>query len=159
MIKKMYNFIVPWKNYNKKIQKKYKKMKFFSRIGFKHISEFYSYLIFRKYRCYINFKSLIGENFVLPHPIGIVIGSGVTIGNNATIYQNVTLGQNNGKYPKLGNNVIIYPGSVIIGDVELGDNVIVGANSVVTHSFPENSIIAGNPAKIINYRKENDNFF
>lgn len=51
----------------------------------------------------------------------------VTIGNNVW----------------LGDNVSIMPG------VELGDNVIVGANSVVTHSFPNNVVIAGCPAKII----------
>lgn len=43
----------------------------------------------------------------------------------------------------IGDNVCIMPG------VTLGDNVIVGANAVVTHSFPENVVIAGCPAKII----------
>ena len=52
-------------------------------------------------------------------------------------------------YPKIGDNVIIYAGAVIVGDVEIGANCIIGANSVVTKSIPDNSIAVGAPAKII----------
>lgn len=51
-----------------------------------------------------------------------------------------------GKYVWLGANCVVLPG------VSIGDNVIVGAGSVVTKSFPDNVIIAGNPAKILAYR-------
>ena len=49
----------------------------------------------------------------------------------------------------IGNNVWIGEGVCIMPGVTLGDNVIVGANAVVTHSFPENVVIAGCPAKVI----------
>lgn len=49
----------------------------------------------------------------------------------------------------IGNNCWIGDGACVLYGVTLGDNVIVGANSVVTHSFPSNSVIAGCPAKII----------
>ena len=42
---------------------------------------------------------------------------------------------------------------MILGNVTIGDGSIVGANSVVIHSCPANSILAGNPAKIIGYRR------
>lgn len=93
-----------------------------------------------------------------PHPVGIVIGMKVKIGMNCEIYQNVTIGTKdtsdflNGKYPEIGNNVIIYPNSLIIGDIKIGDNSIIGAGSVVLSDVPPNSIFAGNPAKLIKQR-------
>lgn len=50
---------------------------------------------------------------------------------------------------KIGNNVWIGDNVCIMPGVTLGDNVIVGANAVVTHSFPDNTVIAGVPAKVI----------
>ena len=90
-----------------------------------------------------------------PHPVGIVIGMKVQLGDNCEIYQNVTIGTKNtkefktAKYPKIGNNVIIYPNSIIIGDIEIGDNAIIGAGSIVLDSVPKNAIVAGNPARVI----------
>ena len=52
-------------------------------------------------------------------------------------------------YPTIGDNVIIYPNSVIVGNISIGSNVIIGAGSVVVSSVPDNCVIAGNPAKII----------
>lgn len=52
---------------------------------------------------------------------------------------------------RIGNNVWLGDNVCIMPGVTLGDNVIVGANAVVTHSFPTNSVIAGCPAKIIKY--------
>lgn len=51
--------------------------------------------------------------------------------------------------PKIGNNVYIAAGSRIIGNVTIGDDVVIGANSVVTKNVPSNCIVAGIPAKII----------
>lgn len=59
------------------------------------------------------------------------------------------MGDKNGGRPSIGNNVVIYPGAIILGKIEIGDNCIVGANSVVFESFNENSIIVGVPAKKI----------
>ena len=83
------------------------------------------------------------------HPIGIVIVKGAQIGNNCNIFQNVTIGRWRNKVPKLGNNVTVFPNALIIGDVEIGDNCIIGGGSVVTKSIPPNKIVVGNPARII----------
>ena len=53
------------------------------------------------------------------------------------------------RYPDVGNNVTIFTGAKIIGPVKIGDNCTIGANSVVTNTFPANSIIAGIPARLI----------
>ena len=63
--------------------------------------------------------------------------------------QNVTIsGQdlsapNSGLYPKISDNVIIYPGNVIVGGITVGKKVIIGANSFVSHDVPANSIVIG----------------
>ncbi|WP_410520045.1 hypothetical protein [Butyricimonas virosa] len=49
----------------------------------------------------------------------------------------------------MGNNCIIFPGAKVIGNVKLGDNVVVGANAVVTQDIPDNCVCAGVPAKVI----------
>lgn len=49
----------------------------------------------------------------------------------------------------IGDNVWVGAGSCILPNVTIGNNCIIGANSVVTKSFPDNCVIAGNPAKII----------
>lgn len=86
------------------------------------------------------------------HPVGIVISRHAKIGDNTLIWQNVTIGAkslDNLTYPTIGRNVRIYAGAVIIGQIVIGDNCVIGANSVVTQSFPDNSVLAGIPAKRI----------
>lgn len=62
---------------------------------------------------------------------------------------NVTIGHKNGKAPTIGNNVIVSPSCNIVGGIHIGDNVIVGIGSVVVKDVPANSIVAGNPARVI----------
>lgn len=97
----------------------------------------------------IGLNAKIGHNLLLPHSFGVVIGNRVSIGDNCIIYQGVTIGKKNGLYPKIGNNVIIYPSAVIVGDVNINDNAVIGAGSIVLNDVPENAIVAGNPAKIL----------
>lgn len=103
----------------------------------------------KKRGIFISNPNNIGENFVIGHPVSIVIGDKVIIGDNVKIYQCVTIGQKNNKYPRIGNNVVIYPNSVIVGDITIGDNCIIGAGSVVISSIPNNCVAAGNPARVI----------
>lgn len=105
-----------------------------------------------KYNIFILYNVKIGDNLKLPHPHSILLGRHTIIGNNCIIYHDVTLGQNEGKTPHIGNNVIIYPGARIVGGISIGDNVVIGANAVVTKNIPNNVIVAGNPAKIIKER-------
>lgn len=94
----------------------------------------------------------IGTGLKMPHPLCIVIGGKVKIGNNCKITQGVSLGCSLGKsklndqtQPIIGNNVFIGAGAKTIGPVIIGDNVIVGANSVITKDIPKNSITHGSP--------------
>lgn len=102
-----------------------------------------------------NFEYIKKQGTKFAHPIGIVIAKDVKIGKNCVIFQNVTIGAGtDGKVPKIGNNVIFYANAIAFGDITIGDNVIIGAGCVVTKSIPENSVVVGNPARII---RQNEN--
>lgn len=104
----------------------------------------------------------IGPGFYVPHPLGIVIG-GATIGKNFTISQNCTIGGRKpvgaykvepaGWYAKdtitIGDWVFMGTGSCVFGPIKIGDNVIIGANSIVTKNVPSNVMVAGIPARVI----------
>ena len=91
----------------------------------------------------------IGSNLILPHPHNIQIGVGCVIGNNVKIYHNVTLGQNHNAYPVIDDNVTIYPNACVFGDIIVGANSVIGAGAIVNKNVPPNTVVAGNPARVI----------
>ena len=99
----------------------------------------------------IPLTSNIGGGLLIPHPNGIVIHPDAVIGVNCLIHQQVTVGVKRGdsKPPTLGGHVDIGAGAKIIGPIEIGNDALIGANSVVVKDVPEKVIVAGIPAKII----------
>lgn len=87
----------------------------------------------------------------LPHPIGIVIGHDVNIGSNVRIRQNVTIGRSkpdsDAGYPTIADDVSIGAGTVILGDIDLGEGCTTGANSVVVDDVPPYATVVGVPAE------------
>jgi len=94
----------------------------------------------------------IGRRVVIDHGHGIVIGETAEVGDDVMIYQGVTLGgtgKDIGKrHPTVESGVMIGAGAVILGNITIGDDSIIGANAVVTHSIPKNSLAVGVPAII-----------
>lgn len=75
------------------------------------------------------------------------------IGDGCSIFHNVTLGgtgtKKGDRHPKLGKNVLVGAGSVLTGNITIGDNTKIAAGSVVLESLPANVTATGVPAKIL----------
>lgn len=114
---------------------------------------FWARLLYRhyqiKYGIQIGFKLSIQGGFCINHYDGIVIGQSAHIGKNFNIRHNLTVGQVNGKSPIIGNNVSCGPGVIIIGGVHIGENVLIGAGTIVVNDIPSNSVVVGNPGRVI----------
>ena len=83
------------------------------------------------------------------HSTWFLYNNAKKIGENCHIYQQVTIGFNGTEQPVIGNNVRICCGAKVIGGVNIGNNVVIGANAVVVKDVPDNVVVAGVPAKII----------
>ncbi|QUI72716.1 serine acetyltransferase [Pseudoalteromonas sp. M8] len=115
---------------------------------------FFEYIIRILFSSDISLAAKIGPGLVFTHGHDIVIGADVQIGENVRIFNGVTLGNKDlfapsiGNQPKVGNDVIICTGAKVLGPVEVGNGVIIGANSVLFRDCPDNSIAVGIPAKV-----------
>jgi len=113
-------------------------------------------LIHRLCFCEISTTADIGPGFCVFHPFGLVVGGEVKAGKNLTLSMDVVLGGNIGKHrldgsekPILGDDINIAAGCKVVGPIKIGDNCLIGANSVVVHDMPSDCIIAGVPARVI----------
>lgn len=93
----------------------------------------------------------IGRRFFIDHGMGVVVGETSEVGDDVMLYQDVTLGgrtlDKGKRHPTVGNNVIIGAGARVLGSIQVGDCAQIGANSVVVHSVPSDSVTTGVPAK------------
>lgn len=115
--------------------------------------------------CDYGYNIEIGENFYSNHNLTILDCAKVTFGDNVFIAPNVSfytaehpidyetrnMGLEYAKPITVGNNVWIGGDVTILSDVTIGNNVVIGAGSVVTKNVPDNTVVVGNPAKVIKY--------
>ncbi|MCQ2049604.1 MAG: serine acetyltransferase [Candidatus Saccharibacteria bacterium] len=83
---------------------------------------------------------------------GIVISHYAKFGKNVRLFQHVTIGNDEKDIknaPTIGDNVIIYPGAVIIGKITIGRNSKIGANAIVVEDVPEGSLVVGPKSRVI----------
>lgn len=90
----------------------------------------------------------IGNQIFIDHPTGLIIGETAVIGNRFQSFGQVLLGNNgkhmaNRRHPHIGNNVIIYPQTVVSGPLHIGNDVIIGVGSTVTLNIPNKGVVVG----------------
>lgn len=95
----------------------------------------------------------IGKGVFIDHGMGVVIGETAIVGDYCLIYQNVTLGgtgkQIGKRHPTLGENVVVGAGAKVLGNINIGNDVRVGAGSIVLIDVPDNSTVVGVPGRIV----------
>lgn len=100
----------------------------------------------------------IGKRLFIDHGTGVVIGETAEVGDDVLLYQGVTLGgtgnERGKRHPTIGNRVVIGTGAAVLGNIKLGDDVKIGAGSVVVHSVPEGCTVVGIPARVVRGRAE-----
>ena len=111
------------------------------------------------YRFWANIRGLeiasldsIGGGLYIGHAYNITINPGAHIGANCNIHKGIVIGQTNrGKYkgvPKIGCNVWIGINAAIVGNITIGDDVLIAPNSFVNIDIPSHSVVFGNPCII-----------
>jgi len=104
----------------------------------------------------------IGRRVFIDHGFGVVIGQTTIIEDDVLIYQGVTLGGVSlipGKrHPTIKSGVVIGAGAKVLGNITIGTNSKIGANSVVVREVPDNSTAIGIPAHVIQKGRDKDPF-
>jgi serine O-acetyltransferase len=130
---------------------------FFRRIrdhyGRKSVRGFIASWLLKRYTYKFGYQigGKIGPGFFIGHIGTIVVSVNTEIGSNCNIAHNVTIGAARGKKsgaPKIGSEVWMGTGAVIVGNITIGNDVMIAPNSFVTMDVPDHSLVVGNPAKI-----------
>ena len=91
----------------------------------------------------------IGPGLFIQHGWSTLLGA-KSIGKDCWILQNVSIVYaNETDHPTIGDNVTIYCGAILIGDIKIGNNSIIGAGAVVVKDVPDNSVVVGGTTRII----------
>ncbi|MGD1922240.1 MAG: serine O-acetyltransferase [Pleurocapsa sp.] len=95
----------------------------------------------------------IGRGVFIDHGMGVVIGETAIVGDYCLIYQGVTLGgtgkESGKRHPTIGENVVVGGGAKVLGNIQIGNDVRIGAGSVVLRDVPSNCTVVGIPGRVI----------
>ncbi|XP_019444879.1 PREDICTED: serine acetyltransferase 2-like [Lupinus angustifolius] len=101
----------------------------------------------------------IGEGILLDHGTGMVIGETAIIGNRVSLMHGVTLGgtgkEIGDRHPKVGDGALIGASATILGNIRIGEGVMIAAGSLVLKEVPPHSVVAGIPAKVLGRLHDN----
>ena len=95
----------------------------------------------------------LGQGVFIDHGTGVVIGETAEVGDDVTIYQGATLGgtgKDTGKrHPTLGRGVTVGAGAKVLGPINIGNHVKIGAGAIVLKDVPDQCTVVGNPGRIV----------
>lgn len=100
----------------------------------------------------LNPAGRIGPGFKLEHGGAVYLGGEMVMGSDCTVFHEVTIGPTGVRsmeYPVIGDRVRIFPGAKVLGGITIGDDAIIGANSLVIDDVPAGATVSGNPARVI----------
>ncbi|MCQ6564939.1 serine acetyltransferase [Bacillus mycoides] len=125
----------------------------------------YKFLLIKyrhKYGYEIPVDTNIGKGFCITHFGSIAINPDAQIGENVNISKGITIGTTyrGGKKgsPIIGDKVWIGPSAIIVGKIKVGSNVLIAPGAYVNFDVPNNSIVVGNPGKIIYSENATDEY-
>ena len=120
---------------------------YYVRIG--HLAKIIRYFLSGMPTCCVGATNtrFLGGGCYIQHGWGMVLDA-ESVGENLWINQNVTVGYQGDGHPKIGNNVRIGSGAVVIGKITIGDNVNIGANAIVVKDVPSNTTVVSPQAFI-----------
>jgi serine O-acetyltransferase len=101
----------------------------------------------------------VGPGLAIPHPVGVGLAADAHLGEKVRLFMGVLVagGANEDPsrdgFPTIGNRCYIFSHSLVMGPVQIGDDAIIGANSLVLSSVPPGAIATGSPARFSRYRK------
>ena len=105
--------------------------------------------IHSRFNSVIPYTAVLGEGTTFGYGgIGVVVHTQAVVGTNCKIGQNVTIGARGSVLPVIGDHVFLGAGAVCVGG-RIGSRVVVGSNAVVTKEVPDDSVVAGSPARVI----------
>lgn len=106
----------------------------------------------RKFGLEISTAAQIGPGFYLGHPYNITVAEGSVLGRNVNIHKGVTIGrENRGKRigaPVIGDNVYLGINATVVGNVHIGNDVMIASNAFVNFDVPDHSVVLGNPGVV-----------
>jgi serine O-acetyltransferase len=95
----------------------------------------------------------LGKGVFIDHGMGVVIGETAIVGEYTLIYQGVTLGgtgkEQGKRHPTLGQHVVVGAGAKVLGNIQVGDRVRIGASSIVLRDVPSTCTVVGVPGRNI----------
>lgn len=117
---------------------------------------FYHWRLFRLSRksgIQIRSRTVIGDGFYIGHTGRVIVHPDAVIGRNVNVATGVTIGQENRGdrrgVPTVGDEVWIGTNAVVVGNIRIGNDVLIAPLSFVNFDVPDHSIVIGNPARII----------
>lgn len=114
------------------------------------------FAIFAHYRESYGLEVVLGENvgggLKFAHPYCITLNSQAKIGCQCTLFKGCTIGSIRGGrvggVPTIGDRVVVCTGAMVCGNILVGNDVLIAANSFVNFDVPSHSVVVGNPGVI-----------